>query len=46
MRLVIIDVSEFDMGYYNLNMTNCNIVYLVEDMVASIVDYVEGKILI
>ena len=45
LRLVtnIIDVSEFDMGYYNLNMTNCNIVYLVEDMVASIVDYVEGK---
>lgn len=34
LRLVtnIIDASEFDMGYYNLNMKNCNIVYLVEDM--------------
>ncbi|WP_196000369.1 ATP-binding protein [Clostridium sp. 1001271B_151109_B4] len=45
LRLVtnIIDASEFDMGYYNLNMKNCNIVYLVEDMVTSVISYVEGK---
>lgn len=45
LRLVnnIMDVSIFDMGYYNLNMKNCNIVYLVEDMVMSVVSYVEGK---
>lgn len=45
LRLVnnILDISRFNMGYFDLNLENCNIVYLVEDMVASIVDYVEGK---
>ena len=31
------------MGYFDLNLENCNIVYLVEDIVTSIVKYIEGK---
>ena len=31
------------MGYFDLNLENCNIVYLVEDIVASVVKYIEGK---
>ena len=45
LRLVnnILDISRFNMGYFDLNLENCNIVYLVEDIVTSIVKYVEGK---
>ena len=39
LRLVnnILDISRFNMGYFDLNLENCNIVYLVEDIVASVV---------
>ena len=45
LRLVnnILDISRFNMGYFDLNLENCNIVYLVEDIVTSIVKYIEGK---
>lgn len=45
LRLVnnILDVSKIDMGYYNVNLENCNIVYLIEDIITTVVNYIEGK---
>ena len=45
LRLVnnILDVSSIDMGNCNINLENCNIVYLIEDIVTSVANYLEGK---
>lgn len=45
LRLVnnLLDVSTIDMGHHNINLENYNIVYLIEDIVTSVANYVEGK---
>jgi len=45
LRLVnnLIDLSKFDAGYYKLNLRNRNIISTVEDIVQSVVDYVENR---
>ena len=39
----IIDTSKIESGCYHLNITETDIVYLVEDSVLSLKDYIEGK---
>jgi PAS domain S-box-containing protein len=39
----LIDVTKIDAGYFNINLKNCNIVSIVEDITQSIVPYVENK---
>ncbi|MBE6049114.1 MAG: PAS domain S-box protein [Clostridium sp.] len=39
----IIDMTKIDGGYYNLELENHEIVSLVEDVVTSVADYVNGK---
>jgi PAS domain S-box-containing protein len=48
LRLVnnLIDLSKFDSGYLKLNLSNQNIVSIVEEITLSVADYVENKGLI
>lgn len=39
----ILDLSRIDAGFYELNLSNNNIVEVVEDIVVSVADYVEVK---
>lgn len=39
----IIDTSKIESGCYHLNITETDIVYLVEESVLSLKDYIEGK---
>jgi PAS domain S-box len=39
----LIDVTKIDSGYFHLNLTNANIVNVVEDITLSIADYIENK---
>ena len=39
----LIDVTKIDAGYLNLNVSNNNIVSVIEEITLSIVEYVEGK---
>jgi PAS domain S-box-containing protein len=39
----LLDITKFDIGVVNLNLTNNNIVYLVEDIVMSVVPYAEAQ---
>jgi len=45
LRLInnILDVGRIDSGHINLNLINCNIVYLIEEIVQSVVLYAEQK---
>ena len=45
LRLVnnLIDITRIDGGYYDLKLINCNIVYLIENIVSSVVDYIGTK---
>ncbi|MGL4913047.1 MAG: ATP-binding protein [Romboutsia sp.] len=45
LRLVnnLIDMSRIDTGYYELQISNHNIVNIIEDISLSVVNYVEGK---
>ena len=45
LRLVdnLIDITEIDTGYYDVNLENKNIISIVEDIVTSVASYVEGK---
>ncbi len=45
LRLVnnLIDLSKFDSGYSKLNLSNQNIISIVEDIILSVVDYVENR---
>ncbi|MCX7842987.1 MAG: HAMP domain-containing histidine kinase [Clostridia bacterium] len=45
LRLVnnILDISRIDSGYIKLNLTNVNIVYIVEEITQSVVPYAEQK---
>ena len=46
LRLVnnLIDTSKIDTGYYELQVSNHNIINIIEDITLSVVDYVEIKI--
>ncbi|KZL89249.1 PAS domain-containing sensor histidine kinase [Clostridium magnum] len=37
----LIDVSKFDTGYFKLNLSNYNIVSVIEDITLSVADYIE-----
>ncbi len=39
----ILDIARLDSGYIKINMVNCNIVYLVEEITHSVVLYAEQK---
>jgi two-component system, cell cycle sensor histidine kinase PleC len=39
----ILDISRIESGYIRMNLSNCNIVYLVEEMAQSIAPYAEQK---
>lgn len=39
----IIDMTKIDAGYYNVNLENCDIVSLVEDIITLVAEYVKGK---
>ena len=39
----IIDTTKMESGCYNLNITETNIVYLVEESVLTLKDYIEGR---
>lgn len=45
LRLVnnLIDISRIDIGYYELNLSNQNIVKIIEDITLSVADYVENR---
>lgn len=45
LRLVnnLIDISRIDIGYYNLQSSNQNIVNIIEEITLSVVEYVQGK---
>ncbi|WP_297130364.1 sensor histidine kinase [Terrisporobacter sp.] len=45
LRLVnnFIDISKIDIGYYNMQFSNHNIINIIEDITLSVVDYVEDK---
>lgn len=45
LRLInnIIDTTKINGGYLNLNLTNDNIVYVVEELVQSVADFVQSK---
>lgn len=45
LRLVnnLIDISKVDIGYYNLQPSNHNIISIIEDITLSVADYIEGK---
>lgn len=45
LRLVnnLIDLSKVDSGYLNLNITNYNIVSIIEDITLSVADYIENR---
>ncbi|WP_026884758.1 hybrid sensor histidine kinase/response regulator [Clostridium akagii] len=45
LRLVnnLIDITKMDLGYFDINRTNNNIICLVEDITLSVADYIENK---
>ncbi|MEG1285068.1 MAG: ATP-binding protein [Romboutsia sp.] len=45
LRLInnVIDMTRIDTGYYDIHLENKNIVSIVEDIVTSVIEYVEGK---
>lgn len=45
LRLVnnLIDVTKIDTNYFKLNLKNCNIINLVEDITLSVAEYMESK---
>lgn len=45
LRLVnnLIDISKIDIGYYELNLSNHNIVSIIEDITLSVAEYVEDR---
>ncbi|CAM3844714.1 PAS domain-containing sensor histidine kinase [Hathewaya histolytica] len=45
MKLInnLIDSTKIDAGYYKLNLVNCNIVSIVENITLSVSEYVENK---
>lgn len=45
LRLInnIIDISRLDEGYIKLNLRNCNIVTVIEDLTQSVAEYIKSK---
>lgn len=45
LRLVnnIIDTTKIDSGFMNVNLQNCNIVNIIEDITLSVAQFIEGK---
>lgn len=45
LRLVnnLIDITKIDAGYFNLRLSMCNIIEIVEEITMSVVEYVENK---
>jgi PAS domain S-box-containing protein len=45
LRLInnLIDVNKIEMGFYKLELKNCNIVKVIEDITLSVVDYTKSK---
>lgn len=45
LRLInnVLDTTRIESGYDKMNLTNCNIVYMVEEMVQSVTPYAEEK---
>ena len=45
LRLVnnLIDITKMDVGYFDLKLTPCNIVQVLEDITMSVVEYIENK---
>jgi PAS domain S-box-containing protein len=39
----LIDMTRLDMGFFEINLKNCNIVQVVEDITLSVAEYVENK---
>lgn len=39
----ILDITRIDTGYIKINMANCNIVYLIEEIAQSVMPYVEQR---
>lgn len=45
MRLInnLIDVTKLDSGFIGINMVNCNIINVIEDIISSVADYVKNN---
>jgi two-component system, sensor histidine kinase and response regulator len=45
LRLInnLIDITKMDSGHFDLKLTRCNIVKIIEDITMSVVEYVENK---
>lgn len=45
LRLInnLIDITKIDAGYFNIRLTSCNIIEIVEEITMSVVEYVENK---
>ena len=45
LRLInnIIDITKIESGFFEIHLTNCNIVSVVEDITLSVGEYIEGK---
>ena len=45
LRLVnnLIDITKMDVGYFDLKLTPCNIIQVLEDITMSVVEYIENK---
>jgi signal transduction histidine kinase len=39
----LIDISKIDAGYYKINLCNCNIVSVVEEITMSVAEYIQDK---
>lgn len=39
----LIDITKVDVGYFNLKLTPCNIIQVLEDITMSVVEYIENK---
>ncbi len=45
LRLVnnLIDITKIDVGYFELKLTCCNVIEIIEDITMSVVEYIEDK---
>lgn len=45
LRLInnIIDMTKIESGYFEINLKNCNIISIIEDITLSVADYIENK---
>lgn len=45
LRLInnLIDITKIDAGFFELNLVNCNIIQIIEEITLSVANYMEGK---